>query len=248
MKYLALVVLIACGDNARTAVDDAPPAHDAALDARPVDAAPDAPLTGCGGADDCDTGTLCTFAPQHACGLDQGRGACEPVTQHFCPSLAFWVCGCDGNNYFNECLSRTHGTDIEYGGPCRPPGTFVACQTAADCPVDQTFAQYCVDDPRDACDPANGDTGCAGVCVHANQTCNPTLPCLAQGSTAIAESPDTEACVAQIGADPSADPSACVYTTRMRCASGADCGDGELCLPDVECPPNIGCLGWCVRP
>ena len=246
---IAAVVAIGCGDNHRAAIDAAPVVPDAvALDAIVADAPVDAPAFGCGSAADCATGEVCTWAPQHACGLDQGRGACEPRAAHFCPSLAFWVCGCDGDTYFNECLSRAHGTDIAYGGPCRPTAELVSCTTSADCPPDDTVAVYCVDDPRDDCDPNQGGTGCAGVCVRANQTCSPTLPCLAEGSTSLVESPDTEACVAIANPDPAGDPAACVYTSRERCASAADCGGGELCLSDFACPQTSGCLGWCVRP
>jgi hypothetical protein len=250
MKYLTCVLLvIACGDN-RSAPIDAPvrqfPDAAAAIDA-PADA--DAtPLAGCGEAADCVDGELCTWAPQHACGADSGRGTCEPVTGHFCPSLAFLVCGCDGNDYFNECISRTHGSDVAYGGPCRPAGQFEPCTTSTDCTSDDLHVQYCVDDPRDDCDPLRGDASCAGLCVHANQTCSETLPCLSEGSHAVAQSPNTEACVPLLNADPAGDPAACVYTTRMHCLSGSDCGDGEVCLPDLACPPASGCLGWCVRP
>lgn len=254
MKYLACCVfLFACGDGNRAAVDAAPPplTPDApALDAA-VDARADAALApgACTPTAACDDGQLCTWAPQHACGVDTGAGTCEPVNQHFCPALTFWVCGCDGNTYSNECLSRVHGTDIEYGGPCRAAGQFLPCTTTADCPTDEdTFAQYCVDDPRDDCNPNLGGTNCAGVCVHANQPCSDTQPCLSEGSSATVQSPNTEACVPQLDPDPAGDPAACVYTTRMRCVSATDCGSGELCLPDLACPPESGCLGWCVRP
>ena len=51
------------------------------------------------------------------------------------------------------------------GPGCRPPGASVPCTTSADCPEAQTFAQFCVDDPRDACDPNLGDTGCASHAI-----------------------------------------------------------------------------------
>jgi hypothetical protein len=63
-------------------------------------------------------------------------------------------------------------------------------------------------------------------------------------------SPGTEACIAVKGcADPDCSPGRCVYTTRATCTSSADCGSGELCLPELGCDPGAGrCPGVCVRP
>jgi Kazal-type serine protease inhibitor domain len=246
MRRFVFAVLAACGSS--HAAIDAPPQPDAPI---VIDAAPpiDAPLTGCGTNADCSAGELCQWAPQHACGHDQARGGCAQNDGQLCPDLAFWICGCDGQTYVNECIMHAQMVDVDYGGPCRPEGVFVACTTTDDCPTDLTFHQFCVDDPRDNCNPANGDTGCAGVCVHANQTCNDSLPCPPTGSTTDVDSPDTEACVPMIGVADGADPGACVYTTRNRCASQTDCGDGELCVPDFfACFPGSPCLGWCSRP
>ena len=246
-KRLALIsVLAACGDGNRS-----PLITDASSPPPVADSAPppiDAPLPGCEQNADCQADEVCRWAPQHACGLDHGRGGCTLSEAQLCPDLAYWVCGCDGSDYINQCISDSQLVDVAYGGPCRPAGVFTPCTTSADCPTDLTFHQFCVDDPRDSCDPSNGDTGCAGLCVHANQTCSDTLPCSSTGATSDIDSPDTEACIALVGADPDADPGACAYTTRVRCASATDCGSGEVCSTTFDCFPGSPCLGWCVRP
>jgi hypothetical protein len=204
-------------------------------------------LAGCASSADCAEGEMCEFAPQHACGLDGTRGLCIAGGPRFCPSLAFWVCGCDGNRYFNECLADAHHVDIAYGGPCRPATAPVACTTDADCPTDDTFQQFCVDDPSDECDPTAGDTGCAGVCVHAQQPCDDS-GCLPTGALAASNSPDTQACIALLDAGSDAQPGVCVYTSRLRCATASDCNAGELCLPPLGCGAGTICLGWCALP
>jgi hypothetical protein len=246
-KHLVIgLVLSACGDgrSAPLVQDASPPPADTVVAPPPIDA----PAAGCAQSSDCEAGAICHWAPQHACGLDHGRGSCNSSEAQLCPDLAFFVCGCDGQTYINQCVSDSQLVDVAYGGPCRPDGVYTPCTTSADCPTDLTFHQFCVDDPRDACDPANGDTDCPGLCVHANQTCSDAVACSPTGAESDIDSPDTQTCIALVGADPDADPGACVFTTRVRCASALDCGSGEVCSTDRNCTAGEPCLGWCVRP
>jgi hypothetical protein len=188
---------------------------------------------------------LCNWEPQHACGRDHAEGTCVMRATGFCPDLAFLVCGCDGVTYSNQCHTDSRGVAVDYGGPCRPAGVFVACTSSADCPMDD---EVCVDDPRNTCAPG-GNASCPGVCVHAASSCSPDLTCLPMNARSVSESPGTQACVAVAGCTGLDCDSRCVYTTRATCKAAADCGSGELCLPVVcspresPCPPSV-----CVRP
>jgi hypothetical protein len=220
---------------------------------QPADAGGDVaslPAGSCYSTSDCAIGKFCDWRGAGACGADQRTGSCVSLGPAFCSDLGFWVCGCDGNTYTNECHSAGSGVAVAYGGPCRAPGTRVACQTSDDCPFDAEFPQYCVDDPTDDCDPAT--TACPGVCAHGTYVCSATLPCLSQTQIGLQESPGTEACVAVTPGsitDPSL-PGRCIYTTRQKCTSPADCGTGELCVPELGCDPatTTSCPSDCVRP
>lgn len=242
-----LTLVTACGGSSRsgeTAGIDATSDGPVTID----DAAP-LPAGACYTSADCGESRFCQWAPEAACGLDHGIGTCVPLGPHFCSDLLFAVCGCDGRTYTNECHSAAIGVAVDYGGPCRAPGVFIACQTTDDCPFDPEFPQYCVDDPRDTCDPAAGT--CPGVCVHGAYVCSATQPCLSQTQIGIQESPGTEACM-QVMAGSDADPTLpghCIDTTRQKCSKPGDCGAGELCMPELGCDPaTTSCPSDCVRP
>ncbi|HEY0192685.1 MAG TPA: hypothetical protein VGC42_16310 [Kofleriaceae bacterium] len=187
---------------------------------------------------DCGDGERCDWDVGHACGADGGAGHCVAFAAAFCPSLSFEVCGCDGAAYTNQCFADSAGEAIDYGGPCRPAGTFVACATSVDCPRGDDSMQACIDDPRDSCTGAS----CPGLCVHAAYTCGATDPCASATSMSFAESPGTEACVIVIDAAAGDPDGRCVFTTRRSCTAPADCGAGELCVPAAAGD------SYCVRP
>lgn len=128
---LLLALLAAgCGDDASgSEVPDAAELDGApTIDARsPIDAtvpdadpnAPDAAAESCGGF----TGAQCKDMANTYCDFDQNCGAndatgvcvarpdaCSPVLQP--------VCGCDGEDYPNECEAYLAGTDIAREGNC----------------------------------------------------------------------------------------------------------------------------------
>ena len=242
-----MLALAACGNSGSTGDK---PASDGATDA-PVSIADAAPLPegACYTSADCAVTKFCQWDAHSTCGVDHGVGTCTPLGPHFCSDLGFWVCGCDGTTYTNECHSAAIGIAVDYGGPCRAPGVIVACQTSADCPFDPEFPQYCIDDPTDQCDPASG--ACPGVCVHGTYVCSATQPCLSQTLTGIQESPGTEVCMTVTpGSNDDPDlPGRCIYTTRATCKAAGDCGAGELCVPELGCDPTTtNCPSDCVRP
>ncbi len=54
------------------------------------------------------------------------------------------------------------GACQNFGNPCQVPDGYVHC-----CNVPNGFCsgnEQCVDDPKDACDPQAGGTGCQGIC------------------------------------------------------------------------------------
>lgn len=170
---------------------------------------------------DCGEGERCDWPAAQACGARGAEGQCVAFAVAYCPALSFEVCGCDGVDYTNACFADSAGQAIAYGGPCRPAGTFVACATSDDCPRGEDSMQACIDDPRDAC----GGAGCPGVCVHAAYNCDDGDPCASATAMSRAESPGTQACVPVLDGG-----GRCVFTTRARCATISDCGDGELCV------------------
>jgi hypothetical protein len=237
------VVLMACGGSGAHDTPPPDPMGDAPVDQGSL------PEGACRSTADCSLTKFCDWTPPPgACGANDAIGTCAPLGPPLCPDLGYWVCGCDGHTYINECHSAGIGVAVDYGGPCRPSGAHVACQVSDDCPFDAEFPQYCVDDPTDDCDPASG--ACPGICVHGTYVCSPTLPCLSQTQSGIQESPDTEACMTVTpGSNPDGNPGRCIYTTRQKCTSPADCGTGELCMPELGCDPKTtSCPSDCVRP
>jgi hypothetical protein len=238
-RVCIVAIVMACGGG-----HEAPPGD-------PIDAAVDAavlPEGACFDSTDCSTSKFCDWSGTSACGADHGMGQCVSLGPSLCSDLGFWVCGCDGNTYINECHTAAIAVAVAYGGPCRDAGVPVSCQTSDDCPFDAEFPQYCVDDPTDACDPAV-TASCPGVCAHGTYVCSETQPCLSQTQPGIQESPGTEVCmtVKPGVADPL--PGRCIYTTRQQCTSAADCGTGELCMPELGCDPlATTCPSDCVRP
>jgi hypothetical protein len=239
-------LVTACAGGGRSG--DVPPPIDPVSDAT-VDVA-SLPAGACYANADCEQTKFCQWGPHAACGATHDQGACMPLGPQFCSQLGFWVCGCDGHTYTNECQTASRGIAVDYGGPCRAPAVHVACQISDDCPFDAEFPQYCVDDPTDDCDPAV--SACPGVCVHGTYLCSATLPCLSQTQIGIQESPGTEVCMTVTpGSNPDPDvPGRCIYTTRQSCRTAAECGPGDLCLPELGCDPATtpDCPSDCVRP
>jgi hypothetical protein len=192
--------------------------------------------TGCSQNSDCQTNEFCDWTPAHACGRDGTKGVCRRKDYQgaFCPLLAIYVCGCDGQMYDNGCVASTHGASIDYGGPCRS-GDLVACGGFAGttCPMPAFMEQFCVDDPRDSCDPLHGGADCPGVCVHGAQVCQDQSQCPKSWG-------GEEACIS---------PGQCIYTVGLSCQAQTDCAQGQLCLPLIGCSPvGPSCPGACVKP
>jgi hypothetical protein len=64
----------------------------------------------------CAPGQFCDWDP-NSCGLNDEIGNCMDVPM-FCGFIFDPHCGCDGNNYSNECLAQSAGVDALKPGDC----------------------------------------------------------------------------------------------------------------------------------
>ncbi len=69
----------------------------------------------CDGNEDCDGESFCA---RTACGDATGRCARKPL---LCNESVAPVCGCDGTNYWNDCLRRQHGASAASVEECPRP-------------------------------------------------------------------------------------------------------------------------------
>ena len=81
-------------------------------------------------------------------------GQCRPRPV-FCDAQPAAVCGCNGVNYWNDCLRRDKGVSASVSGECAGAAT---CSTGADCPgTDASCARLlpsaaaCATAPQGAC-------------------------------------------------------------------------------------------------
>lgn len=80
-------------------------------------------------------------------------GQCHPRPA-FCPNELSPVCGCNGVNYWNDCLRRDHGVAAKADGECTSATT---CAAPVDCPGPGAScallvpASSCTATPQGAC-------------------------------------------------------------------------------------------------
>lgn len=91
------------------------------------------PLIPCASQLDCKYGWLCE---KSAC--DALMGVCAPRPFVFCPAEPDPVCGCDGVTYWNDCVRRQTGAQLQAPGECGI--TACRCDVDSDCADDAEFA------------------------------------------------------------------------------------------------------------
>jgi hypothetical protein len=85
----------------------------------PCETVTSAPLLACSDNAGCPAGSFCSKATG-ACG---GEGVCArpPIfCRPFYPGPEGVVCGCDGNDYWDECMAHQHVANVAHEGPCQP--------------------------------------------------------------------------------------------------------------------------------
>jgi hypothetical protein len=173
-------------------------------------------VTPCGGGDCggfvggvCADSQYCDYPDGAFCGAADASGICAERPQA-CPEIYAPVCGCDGNDYDNECFAAGNGVDVAFAGPCADP----LCGPEA-CGVPPPFA--CPDGsiPVMSCEPTDD-----GVCGWDIAPC-PDVSC---APDACGPPPPVAPCPGGIG------PS-------VTCEAGPDGACGWNIGP---CPPPVG--------
>jgi hypothetical protein len=91
------------------------------------------PVMPCASAYDCKPGWQCE---KPSC--DAVMGECVPRPFVFCPPDPAPVCGCDGVTYWNDCVRRQTGAQLESVGECGVSAC--PCDIDSDCADDSEFA------------------------------------------------------------------------------------------------------------
>jgi hypothetical protein len=82
------------------------------------------------GAGPCDGGLFCSFPS--ICGADDRGGVCA-IPPTICEASCNVVCGCDGQDYCNNCTASSAGVSVLHDGSCAPvcdASTFVKADTS----------------------------------------------------------------------------------------------------------------------
>jgi hypothetical protein len=121
-------ICIPCGtarDAGPPVSDSGPPPDSATPDASPGDAGdaaiPDAATPDAGGGGEC-TGSTSSCEDTEYCAAPacDDDGACTARPSD-CPGVFAPVCGCDGNQYVNECEARASGVTVDPSGDACDP-------------------------------------------------------------------------------------------------------------------------------
>ena len=192
----------------------------------------------------CADGEFCLYT--RGCGETDLGGTCEPRPDA-CAEIFMPVCGCDGNDYGNECEAHGAGVSVASEGPCDGGGP---CQADADCgPGEICLNGVCAADPGSFCG------GIAGITCPDGEFCNYDARAMCgaadQGGTC---EPIPQACpdvfapvcgcdLMTYGNDCEANAAgvAVAYDGMCSkpCSDDADCNPGEVCQ-DGSCIDTSG--------
>ncbi len=122
MRTLLIALALAVGCSSKSAAPSAPPVEPtqpAATDSGSETNAPAATAGVCGtrGGVQCRSDEFCDYGGDAQCGATDKGGSCKPITK-MCTRIYLPVCGCDGNNYGNECEAHSHGVSVQHEGQC----------------------------------------------------------------------------------------------------------------------------------
>ena len=138
----------------------------------------------------------------------------------------------------NQCETLPGPSTMQIGY-CPEP---TACSGFAGIACSGDRNPNCVDDPRDDCDPSNGDADCGGICVREGSVSSEPCPV---GYHRVDNSKDT--CnPAQGGVDC---PGPCVQDRLCDGRGLEPCFEGETCVhdPSTSCAGAQECPGICMN-
>jgi hypothetical protein len=107
----------------------------------------------------CADGLFCSYDESAICGADDQSGTCQ-VKPELCIQVFDPVCGCDGQEYSNECMANAAGVSALNKAGC----DLIECGGFFGLPCPDS-SMTCVDIPGDSCDPQNGGADCPGMCI-----------------------------------------------------------------------------------
>lgn len=84
----------------------------------PLQARPTAQACGSRGLAPCPDDQFCSFPPQASCGRADAPGVCM-LRPEVCIEIFEPVCGCDGQEYPNECAANVAGVSADRAGTCK---------------------------------------------------------------------------------------------------------------------------------
>ena len=205
----------------------------------------------------CPEDFYCQYPIEAMCGAGDMQGVCAPFDPNMaCTRELFWVCGCDGQSYGNECEAGKAGTSVASVGQCGSEPSI--CGTRGAGPCDE--GEYCNHPIGANC----GRSDAPGVCTPFD----PTMACTREyfpicGCDGVTYSNPCHADVAGISVDfegPCEDEGVACTQDGNQCErnevcffpDGASCGENGaqgICevIPDVVCDtqrePVCGCDG-----
>lgn len=82
----------------------------------------------------CGDGEYCHYESGDYCGFADAMGTCQTMPEA-CAEIYSPVCGCDGNNYSNECSANAAGVSVKQAGDCecQPGYSMQYCWGTAQC-------------------------------------------------------------------------------------------------------------------
>jgi hypothetical protein len=187
----------------------------------------------CSAASTCPAGSFCEF-PVGACGGD-GVCAAQPAS---CGPASAAMCGCDQNNYYNECQRQKAGVSKLHDGTCQlkiPCFTLgeALCKARFDCAADYCVVCTCKPQFNGCRDPIALPKPCPTAMCMPPSCCRALYDC--HGATSYCSAPEPPpmnvAC-----------PPPCPDNTQ--CNAGGQC-ERQPCKHDSDCLKGFCVDGAC---
>eukprot|EP01083_Nonionella_stella_P065844 172872_1 len=148
---------------------------------------------------------------------------CPEVT---CDCFDLWdpYC-CEGTTYGNSCELECESFSVD---DCTAGECLALCGGVAGIACEGGF--YCVDDPSDDCDPANGGADCGGICVSEGDSCDGC------------SGDRTALCACALCDDDSGDSYGCCGCVWASDGEGEVSCNGAITSKEDVCPDVVDCI------